>query len=69
MFILCSDSETSRAGKRLLEQALIALSMLFLACGSRFSGSRQGNTWLSLALLQLGLFGLCFAIHPMVKAG
>lgn len=34
----------------------------------KFSGSRQGNTWLSLVPLQLGLFGLCIATHPTVKA-
>lgn len=38
---------------------LIALPVLFPACGTRLSGSRQGNTRLSLAPLQLGLFGVC----------
>lgn len=46
---------------------LIALSVLLPACGTRLSGSRQGNTWLSPAPFQLGLFGLCIAIYPMVK--
>lgn len=46
---------------------LIALSVLLSACGTRLRGSRQGNTWLSPAPSQLGLFGLCVAIHATVK--
>lgn len=71
IFILYSDSEIFRAGKRLLEQASpISLPCQCFSLPVAEVQWEQAGKHLALPLvpLQLGLFGLCIATHPTVKA-